>query len=59
MTDMPVDLPAWLKWGVYIIQQVGFPAAVAWFVLGRLNGRLGSLKDAVTDLRDEIRAIRR
>lgn len=47
MTEIPVDLPHWLRWGVYILQQVGFPVAVAGWVLYKLNGRIGALTEVM------------
>lgn len=47
MMDAPPDLPQWLRWGVYVLQQIGFPAAVAGFVLYRLNGKISALTEAM------------
>lgn len=55
MTEAPGDLPGWLRWMVYVIQQVGFPIAVAGWVLYRLNGQIRGLTEAVQGLRDELR----
>jgi hypothetical protein len=59
MTEAPADLPSWLRFTVWGIQQVGFPIAVAGYVLYRLNGKIGALTEAMLALRDEIRERRR
>jgi hypothetical protein len=41
---------------VKIIQDVGFPIAVAAFVLVRLNGKVGKLADAMVDLTVTMKA---
>src|SRR5262245_13874065 len=51
----PADLPNWLRFVVWTIQQVGFPIAVAAYVLYRLNGKIGALTEAMHELREEIR----
>lgn len=54
MIQTPTDLPDWLRWAVWALQQVGFPMAVAGWVLYRLNGKIGALTDALQDLRVEL-----
>jgi len=58
MNEVPTDLPNWLRWGVYVLQQVGFPVAVAGWVLYRLNGKISGLTEALRDLREEIHRVR-
>jgi len=47
VSETPADLPNWLRWAVWAIQQVGFPIAVCVYVLYRLNGKIGALTDAM------------
>jgi hypothetical protein len=42
----PNGIPAVIKWTVYIIQQVGFPIAVAIYLLYRMDGLLLALTTA-------------
>jgi len=39
---------------IQYISQVGFPIAVASFLLLRTNGRIEKLKDAIIDLKNSI-----
>ena len=49
IAEMAGDLPQWLRWLIYGIQQVGFPIAVAAWLLYRLNGKIGKLTEAMQD----------
>ena len=42
---------------VTLIQNVGFPIAVASYVLFRMNGKIGKLTDAVKDNTDATKAL--
>ena len=55
----PADLPSWARSVVWTVQQVGFPITIAWWVLYRLNGKIGALTDAIVALRSEIQSRRR
>jgi hypothetical protein len=54
MIETPAGIPDWMRWTVWAIQQVGFPIAVAGWVLYRLNGKIGALTEALQDLRVEL-----
>lgn len=55
MLDTPPDMPAALRWGVYLFQAVGFPAMVAGVFLWRLNGKLTTLVDAMKEVAHAFR----
>lgn len=38
----------------YAVQSIGFPIAVAWFVLAKMNGRMDRLTKELTSLREAV-----
>ena len=52
----PEGVPDWLRYTVFVIQTIGFPVAVAGFVLYRLNGKFDRLIETITALRETILA---
>lgn len=46
-----------LKDAAYIVQAVGFPVAVAGFLLWRLNGKLGAFVEAAQAITAGLRAL--
>jgi hypothetical protein len=51
---MTPDTPEWAKVLAYLVQSVGFPVVVAFFVLYKLNGRLGRLADELAQTREAL-----
>jgi hypothetical protein len=51
---MTPDTPEWARVLTYLIQSVGFPVVVAFFVLYKLNGRLGRLADELQQTREAL-----
>lgn len=53
MTLVPVtppptlDVPSWLRWTTYLIQQVGFPIAVAAYLLGVMQQQIDKLTTSI------------
>lgn len=49
--------PAFMRDAIYMIQTVGFPIAVAGFLLWRLNGKISSFVMAAQEINIELRTL--
>ncbi len=55
----PNGIPPMLRYGIYTIQQVGFPIGVAAYLLFRADGLLRGLTDALLSQQTALEALLR